>query len=216
VLPDQFIGMAEETGLIVPLGYWVLDDVCRQVRAWHEEIPGARDLAVSVNISARQFIDRDLVKVVGGMLAQSGLLPHHLILEITESVIMSAEDAGVGMLKELDALGVRLHIDDFGTGYSSLGYLHRFPVDALKIDRTFVGQMAADGDALVRTILTLARNLGIQAVAEGVETAAQMRALRGLGCELAQGHHFGRAIGARETTALIAAARPWAVSVEER
>jgi diguanylate cyclase (GGDEF)-like protein/PAS domain S-box-containing protein len=212
ILPDQFIGMAEETGLILPLGYWVLRDVCRQMKIWHRELPAARHLAVSVNISARQFIDRELVNTIRGMLEEGGLAPHHLVLEITESAIMSAEGAGGSMLAELSALGVRLHIDDFGTGYSSLGYLHRFPVDALKIDRSFVSQMAKDGDALVRTILTLARNLGIPAIAEGVETEEQLQALRTLGCELAQGYYFGRAVNALDTGDLIAAGRVWDVA----
>jgi diguanylate cyclase (GGDEF)-like protein/PAS domain S-box-containing protein len=215
VRPDQFIAIAEETGLIVPLGYWVLAEVCRQIRAWHLGTPHAQGLRVSVNISARQFMDRELVKTIRGTLEETGLEPHHLILEITESVLMDAEGMGSGMLLELDALGVHLYIDDFGTGYSSLGYLHRFPVDALKIDRSFVAQLAAPGgDALVRTILTLARNLGIPTVAEGVETPEQLTLLRTLGCEQAQGHYFSEAVPAREASVLVTSRRQWSVGPE--
>jgi diguanylate cyclase (GGDEF)-like protein/PAS domain S-box-containing protein len=211
VFPDQFINVAEETGLIIPLGYWVLAEACQQMQAWIRESPRARDLSVAVNISGRQFIDRDLVERVREMLKDSGLDAPQLVLEITESVLMESEGDGSAMLNHLDALGVNIHIDDFGTGYSSLSYLHRFPVDALKIDRSFVGQMPHDGGALVRTILTLAKNLGIPAIAEGVETAQQMVSLRALSCEGAQGRFFSDAVPAREASALLASGRVWAV-----
>jgi diguanylate cyclase (GGDEF)-like protein/PAS domain S-box-containing protein len=210
VMPDQFIGIAEETGLILPVGYWVLEQACRQLREWHEQMPEAAGLSLSVNISGRQFKDRELVQRIGTLLKETGLEPCHLILEITESVVMDAEGAASAMLSELDALGVRIHIDDFGTGYSSLSYLHRFPVDGLKIDRSFVAKMTeSGGDALVRTILTLAHNLGIPAVAEGVESADQVQALRALGCEQAQGHFFSMAVPAAEASTLVKSGRHW-------
>jgi diguanylate cyclase (GGDEF)-like protein/PAS domain S-box-containing protein len=208
VFPTQFINVAEETGLIVPLGYWVLSEACARLRSWVGR-SAKPDLSVSVNISARQFLDRELVQRIREILRETGLEPHHLTLEITESVLMEAEGDGTAMLTELDALGVHLSIDDFGTGYSSLSYLHRFPVDALKIDRTFVGQMGNDGGALVHTILTLADNLGIPAVAEGVETLEQVVALRGLGCEYAQGRFFSDAVPGVEASALVDSGRQW-------
>jgi EAL domain-containing protein (putative c-di-GMP-specific phosphodiesterase class I) len=213
VLPSEFIGVAEETGLIIPLGYWVLAESCAQMQTWLRESPSAAaELSMSVNISGRQFMDRDLVQRVRRMLDETNLLPQHLTLEITESVLMETQSDGVAMLTQLDELGVHIDIDDFGTGYSSLSYLHRFPVDALKIDRSFVGQMPADGGALVRTILTLADNLGIPAIAEGVETAEQVAALRALDCEGAQGRFFADAVHAREATEILSSRRQWAVT----
>jgi len=210
--PDQFISVAEEAGLIIPLGHWVLGEACRQLAAWRADSPEAQELRVSVNISPRQFLDRELVKKVRATLNECRLPPDHLILEITEGVLMDVDGPGTGMLAELDALGVHLYIDDFGTGYSSLSYLHRFPVDALKIDRSFVAQLTqSGGDALVRTILTLAHNLGIPAVAEGVETAEQLNLLRSLACPFAQGYYFSRPISAADATALIAERRQWSL-----
>ena len=212
VFPSEFIGVAEETGLIIPLGYWVLAEACGQMQTWLRESPAAAGLSVSVNISGRQFMDRDLVQRIGRMLEETQLQPAHLTLEITESVLMETESDGVAMLTQLDALGVHIDIDDFGTGYSSLSYLHRFPVDALKIDRSFIGQMPEDGGALVRTILTLADNLGIPAIAEGVETAEQVASLRGLRCYGAQGRYFADAVHPREATEILASRRQWAVT----
>jgi diguanylate cyclase (GGDEF)-like protein/PAS domain S-box-containing protein len=207
VYPDRFIGLAEDTGLIVPLGYWVLGEACRQLEAWHRKY--LERPSVTVNISGRQFVDADLVRRIDAILRETGLEPRHLVLEITESVLLEARGSA-HMLAQLKDLGVRLYIDDFGTGYCSLSYLHRFRVDALKIDRTFVAQMGGgEGGALVRTIVTLAQNLDIATVAEGVETAEQVRELLRLGCDRAQGYYFARGLDASKAGELLASGWNW-------
>jgi diguanylate cyclase (GGDEF)-like protein/PAS domain S-box-containing protein len=191
--PGNFVEVAEETGLIVPLGEWVLRQACRQAREWRERFP-ASDVSVSVNLSARQVTDPELVQRVQTALNASGLEPQRLVLEITESAIM--QDAAVARIDGLKALGLRLHLDDFGTGYSSLSYLHRFPIDALKIDRTFVATMAESNEAraIVRSILSLAENLHLSVIAEGVETDDQRQMLLGMGCGQAQGLYFSQSL----------------------
>ena len=191
VSPGDFIPIAEETGLIVPIGQWVLEEACRQVREWQVSSPIHRSLSLSVNLSGRQVAQPDLVDQIKGALERSELNPHHLKLEITESIVMENAEAAAQTFKQLRALGVQLSIDDFGTGYSSLSYLHRFPLNYLKIDRSFVDRMTIDGDdAIVRTIATLARNLGMEVIAEGIETEDQYNHLRILGCEYGQGYLF--------------------------
>jgi len=189
VSPGEFIPLAEETGLIQPLGDYVLNESCRQVAEWNRTNPDRVPLSVAVNLSARQMSAVDLTRLVLTALNQSGLEPGQLCLEITESVLMEDVGASRNVLQSLKELGVRLGIDDFGTGYSSLLYLRRFPVDFLKVDRSFVsglGQNSEDG-AIVAGVLGLANALGVEAIAEGVEHPEQADKLAGLGCELAQG-----------------------------
>jgi EAL domain-containing protein (putative c-di-GMP-specific phosphodiesterase class I) len=196
VQPSDFIPLAEETGLIVPLGLWVLRAACRQARAWNAARASDNAVMVSVNLSARQFREPTLVADVAGVLAETGLAPELLRLEITESAAMDDADATITTLHALRALGVWLSIDDFGAGYSSLAYLQRYPVDALKIDRAFISALEADGEqeaggeAIVAAIVGLAHALGIRVVAEGLETAHQLARLRALGCDRAQGFYF--------------------------
>jgi diguanylate cyclase (GGDEF)-like protein len=195
VSPADFIPVAEETGLIVPIGQWVLNEACRHVRQWQLDSPSHRSLSLSVNLSARQVAQPDLLDRIQEALEASKLNPHFLKLEITESVVMENAEAAALMFKQLRALGVQLSIDDFGTGYSSLSYLHRFPLNYLKIDRSFVTRLTTDNDnAIVRTISTLARNLGMEVIAEGIETEEQYRQLKMLGCEYGQGFLFSRPV----------------------
>ena len=205
VPPLEFIPLAEETGLIVPIGTWVLGEACRQMREWQERFPRDTPLSVSVNLSVRQFIQPDFVRHVADVVRASGLDPHCLKLEITESFAIDDPKGTRGMLQELRELGVRIYLDDFGTGYSSLGYLHQLPLDAIKIDRSFVMQMNLGGThlQLVRTVRSLAQNIGVFAVAEGVETAEQLDTLRAMGCESAQGYLFSKPISAREAGLLL-------------
>lgn len=195
VSPADFIPVAEETGLIVPIGEWVLNQACVQVRQWQLDSPSHRSLSLSVNLSARQVAQPDLLDRIKGALETSRLSPHCLKLEITESVVMENAEAATLMFKQLRSLGVQLSIDDFGTGYSSLSYLHRFPLNYLKIDRSFVMRLTTENDnAIVRTISTLARNLGMEVIAEGIETEEQHQQLKMLGCEYGQGYLFSRPV----------------------
>jgi len=194
VMPGGFISAAEDTGLILPIGRWILREACRQICAWNLQFPCTPPFTMAVNISARQFAEADLVSQIGEILTATGLAPENLRLELTESVTMRDEERTTRILSELRKLGVRLCIDDFGTGYSSLSYLRRFALDILKIDRSFVTDMLNNSESqeIVRTILNLGRNLRMQVVAEGVETGEQMNLLKSLGCEFAQGYLFSR------------------------
>ena len=185
VPPAEFIPLAEETGAIVPLGRWVIAEACRQAGEW----PG---LKMSVNLSTRQLADPELVDNVAACLGE--LPAADLTLEITESVLMQEVESFVEALEALKALGVRLGLDDFGTGYSSLGYLRRFPLDVLKLDRSFVSELGVEAaaDSIIAAVIDMARALGMQVIAEGVETEAQLAILRRLGCHLAQGYYFAR------------------------
>lgn len=191
ILPDEFIPLAEETGLIVPIGWWVLREACRTVAEWHTRLRPQRPVMLSVNLSARQLMQPDLVEVVQDIVREAGLLGS-LRLEITESAIMAHPDAAAEVFHRLRAGGIELCIDDFGTGYSSLSHLHRFPVTLMKIDRSFVRRLGHDDHNLeiVRAIVSLAANLGIEAIAEGVETPLQRDRLLTLGSRLAQGALF--------------------------
>ena len=211
VPPLEFIPLAEETGLIVPIGTWVLSQACRQMREWQERFPRETPLAVSVNLSVRQFIQPNFVRHVAEVVKASGLDPHCLKLEITESFAIDDPKGTRGMLQELRDLGVRIYLDDFGTGYSSLGYLHQLPLDAIKIDRSFVMQMNLGGThlQLVRTVRSLAENIGVFAVAEGVETTEQLTTLRAMGCESAQGYLFSKPISAHEAGLLLETDPHW-------
>ncbi|MFO7597618.1 MAG: ammonium transporter [Desulfocurvibacter africanus] len=205
VQPAEFIPLAEETGLIVSLGKWILTEACRQLACWDVECPEACGLNMSVNISGKQLMQEDLVEFIQGVLRETGIAPQRLKLEITESVVMQDVKATVDKLNELKALGLALVIDDFGTGYSSLSYLQRFPIDMLKIDRSFISGLQGAGDNLeiIRTILSLARNLGLGVVAEGVELASQLQTLRDLDCDEAQGFMFSRPVAREEAKELI-------------
>jgi diguanylate cyclase (GGDEF)-like protein/PAS domain S-box-containing protein len=190
--PSSFIPVAEESGLIGPLSEWVLREACRQNKAWQDEgLPPAR---VSVNLSARVFQQRDIAKLVMQVLAETGLEPQYLELELTESTIMRNAEEAVSMLNELHALGIGLAIDDFGTGYSSLSYLKRFPVDRLKIDRSFVSDIGVSGDdeTITSAIIALAHSLKLQVIAEGVETSAQLDFLKERACDEMQGFYFAK------------------------
>jgi diguanylate cyclase (GGDEF)-like protein len=189
LLPRDFVPVAEETGLIVPIGAWVIEEACRQGGLWHR---AGFPVDVSVNVSARQLDDDGLQAVIAGALAFSGFDPRSLILEVTESVLMRHPEATARRLEGLKSLGVRVAIDDFGTGYSSLAYLQRFPVDALKIDRTFVAGIShsREAKALIRTLVQLGKTLGLGTVAEGIEDAEQLDYLRTEGCERGQGFLF--------------------------
>ena len=211
VVPSEFIPLAEETGLILAVGHWVLAEACRQVGAWRTMQSVPAPLALGVNLSAKQCAQPDLAEQVAQVLAHTTFDASLLRLEITESVIMEQPELAGQMLGKLKQLGILLHLDDFGTGYSSLSYLHKLPLDAVKIDRSFVSQIDTEGQALhlVQTILTLAHNLGLQAVAEGVTTAEQVRLLRELGCTYAQGYYFSAPLRASEMEALLQTEPKW-------
>jgi EAL domain-containing protein (putative c-di-GMP-specific phosphodiesterase class I) len=209
VPPDRFVPIAEETGLIVSLGRWVLEAACQQVKRWHDDSLGetqAGPLTVSVNLSARQFQHPGLVDDIARVLDETGVDPRCLKLEITESVVMAHAETTVATLHRLKALGVQLAIDDFGTGYSSLSYLKRFPVDTLKIDRSFVDRLgySTQDEAIVQSVVALAQTLKLSLTAEGIETEQQLAKLRTLGCDRGQGYYFARPLPANEVTALLA------------
>jgi Amt family ammonium transporter len=198
VLPGEFIPIAEQSGLVVALGDWMLGESCRQVAGWD-------DLRVSVNVSGRQIAEGSLVGSVARALEESGLAPNRLQLELTETVLMDDIDGHVALMREVKELGVSLAVDDFGKGYSSLSYLHRFPIDRIKIDRSFVGGLPESRTALaiVSAVVSFARALDIEVVAEGVETQAHVDALRELGCEYGQGFFFHRPLEPERITALL-------------
>jgi EAL domain-containing protein (putative c-di-GMP-specific phosphodiesterase class I) len=203
VPPLEFIGVAEATGLIVPLGRWVLNEACRQAVAW-----GAgpdRRIKMAVNVSVRQFEAGDLSETVAEVLAETGMPASQLCLEMTESVLLTDTDENLSRIVGLKALGITLAMDDFGTGYSSLAYLRRFPMDVLKIDRSFVDRLGGEteDEALVRTIVRLAQRFGMDTVAEGIEEAVQLAALREMGCDYAQGFYLSRPVPAPAAEVLL-------------
>jgi diguanylate cyclase (GGDEF)-like protein/PAS domain S-box-containing protein len=204
ISPLDFIPIAEGTGLIVPLGRWVIDEACRQAMAW-SAAGATRPVKMAVNVSVRQFDRCDLPAIVGEVLAETGMPAGQLCLEMTESVLMTDTEENLAALVRLKALGVTLAIDDFGTGYSSLAYLRRFPVDTLKIDRSFVERLGeqADNTALANTIVQLGQSLGMSTVAEGIEEYGQLAAVRGMGCTYAQGYYFSRPVPAAEAGRLL-------------
>jgi len=207
VPPLEFIPIAEETGLIVPLGAWVLEEACVQMGRWHAAFPHLADLRISVNLSGKQLISKGLLRDVDRALSRSGLPPECVDLEITESVLMGDTEGAIQTLLNLKSLGIGLQIDDFGTGYSSLSYLHRLPFDTLKIDRSFVSSMGSqeDGIEIVRTIMALAQSLRMRVVAEGIENRTQLSSLREMGCGFGQGYHFSRPLDAAAAEKLLAA-----------
>jgi EAL domain-containing protein (putative c-di-GMP-specific phosphodiesterase class I) len=221
VSPVDFIPAAEATGLIVPLGRWVLEEACRQAVLWQphpddvarhgvaDDADDAPGLAINVNLSGRQLQDPALAEHVAGALRDSGLDPRRLVLEITETVLMQRTEETLETLHALKALGVRLAIDDFGTGYSSLSYLQRFPVDVLKIDRSFIKDIghAENNAAIARTVIALGDLLSLRTVAEGIETPEQLARLQTLGCVHGQGYHFSRPVSADDVTELMRVSR---------
>lgn len=194
VSPAEFIPIAEETGLIIPLGEWVLEEACRQLVAWQSHYPQLGDLTISVNISAQQLYQGHLTTVVSRILNEVGLAPNALKLEITESIFMEDVESAIATFTELRKLGVQIQIDDFGTGYSSFNYLHRLPIDTLKIDKSFIDLLHLGGQhvEIVRTIANLAHNLQLSVIAEGVESEAQFTYVRELACEQVQGYLFSK------------------------
>jgi EAL domain-containing protein (putative c-di-GMP-specific phosphodiesterase class I) len=207
--PAEFIPMAEETGLIVQLGWWVIEEAARNAARWQLEHP--EPFQVAINLSARQVLQPDLAERVGEVIAQTGVHPSSLCFEITESVLMDDTEAVIDVISSMRALGVQLAIDDFGTGYSSLGYLKRFPVDSVKIDRSFVSGLGSDpGDAaIVSAVIGLAHALGLRVTAEGVETEEQLLALIDLDCDEAQGYFFSPPQPAPDLRSLLARTRTW-------
>jgi diguanylate cyclase (GGDEF)-like protein len=198
VSPATFIPLAEETGLIVPIGAWVLLEACKQAKRWQDSgLPGVR---VAVNLSARQFRDPMLGQTIGRAFSESGLDPRLLELEITESMVMQEPEKAAALLKDLKSMGLHLSIDDFGTGYSSLAYLKRFPIDSLKIDRSFVKDIPGNADdlAITQAVVAMAHGLRLRTVAEGVETQEQLEWLKRFGCDEVQGYLFSKALPADE------------------
>lgn len=198
ISPAEFIPIAEDTGLIIPIGEWILRESCRQLRSWQTISNRSADLWVSVNVSSKQFVQFDLVALVASALEETGLEPRCLKLEITESTMVENIEYVASVMKELKLTGVKLSIDDFGTGFSSLSILHRFPLDSLKIDRSFVSQIkdAETPVEIVKTIVTLANSLDLEIIAEGVETIEQLSQLRQLGCKYGQGFCFATPLAA--------------------
>jgi diguanylate cyclase (GGDEF)-like protein/PAS domain S-box-containing protein len=207
ILPGQFIPLAEETGLIVPIGKWVLERACQQMRTWQEQFSSLSLFTMSVNLSSKQLQEPNLVEQITQILHETGLAHRCLKLEIIENLLMEDATVAAVILRGLEAEGIQLSIDDFGTGHSSLSYLHRFPLHTLKIDRSFISGFASKtGDTeIVRAIISLAHVLGMDVVAEGIETAEQAAQLRALGCELGQGYFFSRPLDSESTTALLSA-----------
>jgi EAL domain-containing protein (putative c-di-GMP-specific phosphodiesterase class I) len=207
LLPGDFLATAEETGLILPMGHWLLREACRQIGRWQQQFPRQPPLTVSVNLSSRQIGQPDLDQLIAASLAENELAPSSLRLEITEHTTIDDSPAAAAVLSRLKGLGVRLEIDDFGTGYSALSYLQRLELDAIKIDRSFIRQLDTEDStsAVVRTILALGQSLCLQVTAEGVETEAQLARLQDLGCQFGQGYLFGRPMDAEAVERWLAA-----------
>ncbi len=205
ILPNEFICVAEETGLIISIGQWVLEEACRQTFQWQQEYPAAKQLSISVNLSAKQLTHPALNAQIREILAKTELGARFLKLEVTESMVMEQSEKALNVMSQLRTLGISFSTDDFGTGYSSLSYLHRFPFERLKIDRSFISKMNIESksEAIVRTILLLGQNLNIEVVAEGIETELQLERLRALGCKLGQGYLFAKPIAAEDIEKLL-------------
>jgi EAL domain-containing protein (putative c-di-GMP-specific phosphodiesterase class I) len=208
VYPADFIPVAEETGLILPMGWWAMREACRQLSIWQKTLPSERPLTVAVNLSSKQFVQLDLARQLEQILKETGVAPSTLKIELTESAIIDNTNSMIGLLLQLKSLGVQIAIDDFGTGYSSLSYLHRLPIDSLKIDRSFVSCMTQDGTEIVRAIVGLAHNLGLDVIAEGVETLDQLEQLKALGCEFGQGYLFSPPVEHAEAEAMMRGLAP--------
>src|SRR5688572_6566634 len=205
IAPLEFIPVAEKTGFIVPLGAWVLREACRQLKTWQDTVPGSSELWVSVNLSSLQFRSATLVDDITQVLAECGLAPRSLVLELTEGIAMENPGAVRGLLLQLRAIGVRVSVDDFGTGHSSLAYLRQFPLHSLKVDRSFVRGIEGNRDmaSIVSAVATMAQQLGLRVVAEGIEKEEQLGLLRALGCDFGQGYLFSRPIDAETAASLL-------------
>lgn len=211
VSPATFVPVAEDTGLVVPLGRWVLREACRQAHEWQASAPDGRLFSISVNLSVREFAQPDLVKAVAAILEETGLLPSALRIEITESAIIGQKHPAIETVEQLRALGVEIHLDDFGTGYSALSYLHRLPLDAVKVDRAFISSIDQEDRPLhvVKAIISLAHAIGLEVVAEGVTNHRQLELLRDMGCDLAQGFIFSRPCNSEEMQGMLANGPRW-------
>ena len=211
IAPGEFIAAAEATGVIIQVGEWVLTEACRQLRSWHESFPESKSVSIAVNVSVRQVLRPDFVDMVGRTIRECGIAPQCLTLELTESVVVERPDLILSALAALRRTGVRVHLDDFGTGYSSLAVLDRLPLDGVKIDRAFVQMLGREGRAtqFVRAMVTLAQSLRLDTVAEGVSTDAQLRELRALACNYAQGHLIAPAGDASMIGRLLQANPTW-------
>jgi Amt family ammonium transporter len=210
LLPSEFLHEAEFGGQILSIDRWVLNEACHRVRAWQKDIPGAEDLSVHVNVSARKLQHPGLGDEIAGVLRSSGLAPANLVLEITETTLVRDPEAAAAELTQLKSLGVRVALDDFGTGFSSLSHLLRFPIDTIKIDRSFVSSVGKDErrSQLMLAMIELGRTLGLHVVAEGIETADQLDLLRSIGCQQGQGYHFAKPLGAPELEQLLREENP--------
>jgi EAL domain-containing protein (putative c-di-GMP-specific phosphodiesterase class I) len=211
VSPQEFISIAEDIGLIVPIGEWVMHQACQQMREWQLKFPLAANLKISVNLASQQIKEAKLIERIDRVMAETGLDGSFLKLEITESMLLNNTEATINMLSEIRARKIQLSIDDFGKGYSSLSYLHRFPINTLKIDGSFVSQMNYDPEnfEIVRTINTLAHNLGLDVTAECVETATEFSQLKALGCEFGQGYFFSKPLDSKAAESLILSDPQW-------
>lgn len=205
ISPSDFLPTAEETGLIVPIGYWVLEEACQQIRQWQEQFASEPPLTISVNWTTRQCAEQDMVKRIALILEDVALDPKLLNLELTESLIVADTEATIETLGKLNKLGVKVQIDDFGTTYSKLSYLHTLPVNTIKIDRTFISKLGLQsfGEDFVRTIMSMAHDLGMKVIAEGVETNDQLNSLKEMRCEFGQGYLFTKPVDGKEATALL-------------
>ena len=207
----MFIPLAEETGLIMDIGHWVLEEACRQLKDWHDRYPDHPNLTVSVNLSAKQFAREDLAGHIIEALGRHGLEPAHLNVELTESALIENSQTAVDILTGLGGQGIGIHMDDFGTGYSSLSYLHSLPIRAIKIDRSFVSAMGLDGQHAntIQAIQTLAANRGMKVIAEGIETLDQLVQLQALACDNGQGYYLAKPAPADVAETLITADHRW-------
>jgi EAL domain-containing protein (putative c-di-GMP-specific phosphodiesterase class I) len=209
ISPAKFVQIAEDTGLIIEMDQWMLRESCAQVRTWQEEFPADPPLSISVNLSGKQFAHPDLNDRIREILAETNVSPESLKLEITESSLIENPEAAANTLRMLKELGIRISLDDFGTGYSSLSYLHRFPIDTIKIDRSFIARLnVSKNSEIVKAIVTLASNLGMEVIAEGVETDEQIARLTGMNCAYVQGYMFSRPLPANEVRDLLEATWP--------
>lgn len=210
ISPANFIPVAEDTGLIVPLGEWVLHEACHQMQSWHTKFPASASLNISVNLASKQVKESNLINQIKRVLDETGLNGSYLKLELTESMLMDDIQKTIDTLLQIKAMNIKLSIDDFGTGYSSLSYLHRFPIDTLKIDRSFVSKIKFNNEKceVVKTIITLAHNLGMDTIAEGIETSEQFNTLQVLGCEFGQGYFFSRPLNCLSVETMLSVNSP--------